>query len=68
MPREYIEMILSSNPVQRVCPLATIFGSSLPLRSRGVSKGISPNSPFSVFADTPLRELPPLLPAGSCFS
>ena len=26
MPRAYIEIILSSNPVQRVCRLATIFG------------------------------------------
>src|ERR1039458_1908446 len=27
MPRAYMEMILSSKPVHRVCPLATIFGS-----------------------------------------
>ena len=32
-------MILSSKPVKRVCPLATIFGSNVPLRSRGVSSG-----------------------------
>ncbi|GEM_PF-3405928 len=47
IPREYIEMILSSKPVKRVCPLPTIFGSKLPLRSRGVSREISPKSPFS---------------------
>ena len=68
MPREYIEMILSSNPVKRVWFLAIICGSKLPFRSRGVSRSISPKSPFSFFLLVPLRELPLLLPAGSCFS
>src|ERR1700683_1128099 len=45
MPRAYIEMILSSKPVKRVWPLPTIFGSNVPLRSRGVSSGSSPKSP-----------------------
>jgi hypothetical protein len=39
MPRAYIETILSSKPVNRVCPFPTIFGSNVPLRSRGVSSG-----------------------------
>jgi hypothetical protein len=29
IPRAYIEMIWSSKPVQRVCPLATILGSNV---------------------------------------
>src|ERR1700722_9774099 len=48
MPRAYIEMILSSKPVNRLCPSATILGSKLPCRSRGVSSSSSPKSPFSV--------------------
>ena len=58
IPRAYIETILSSKPVNRVCPLATIFGSKVPLRSRGVSNSISPKSPFRVLLVPPLRELP----------
>jgi len=58
IPRENIEMILSSQPVKRVCPLLTIFGSKLPLRSRGVSREISPKSPFRIFFVLPLRKFP----------
>ena len=68
IPRAYIEMILSSKPVQRVWPLATILGSNVALRSRGVSNSSSPKSPFRVFWLFPLRELPRWCPAGSCFS
>src|SRR5258705_8892684 len=46
MPRAYIEMILSSKPVQRVCPLATILGSNVALRSRGVSNSQFPKLTF----------------------
>jgi hypothetical protein len=35
------------------------------LRSRGVSSGISPKSPFRALVVLPLRELPLLLPAWS---
>ena len=58
MPRAYIEIILSSKPVQRVWRLAMILGSKVPLRSRGISSSNSPKSPFSVFWLFPLRELP----------
>src|SRR5882724_12954672 len=68
MPRAYIEMILSSKPVNRVCPLATILGSKLACRSRGVSSSSSPKSPFSALRPIPLRLLPLWCPAGSCFS
>src|SRR5215470_19951797 len=53
-------MILSSKPVQRVCPLATILGSNVTLRSRGFSNSNSPNSPVKVFWLFPLRVLPRL--------
>src|ERR1035437_3112569 len=68
MPRAYIEMILSSKPVNRLCPLATILGSKLPCRSRGVSSSSSPKSPFSTLQPLPLRLFPLCCPAGSCFS
>src|SRR5580704_12182514 len=68
MPRAYIEMILSSKPVNRLCPLATILGSKLPCRSRGVSSSSSPKSPFSTLRPLPLRLFPLCCPAGSCFS
>src|SRR5208283_5270741 len=68
MPRAYIDKILSSNPSKRVWCLPRICGSKLPLRSRGVSTTNSPNSPFTVLLVAPLRELPLLCPAGSCFS
>ena len=68
MPRAYIDRILSSNPSKRVWCLLRICGSKLPLRSRGVSTTISPNSPFTVLLVAPFRELPLLCPAGSCFS
>ena len=58
MPRAYIDKILSSNPVQRVWFFATISGSNVAFRSRGVSSSISPKSPFSVFFVFPLREFP----------
>jgi hypothetical protein len=35
MPRAYKAMIRSLNPSRRVCPLRTIFGSKVPLRSPG---------------------------------
>src|ERR1700733_11087208 len=68
MPRAYIEMILSSKPVNRLCPLATILGSKLPCRSRGVSSSSSSKSPFSTLRPLPLRLFPLCCPAGSCFS
>src|SRR6201987_4373670 len=68
MPRAYIEMILSSKPVNRLCPLATILGSKLPCRSRGVSSSSSPKSPFSTLRPLPFRLFPLCCPAGSCFS
>ena len=68
IPRAYIEMILSSKPAQCVWPLATILGSNVALRSRGVSNSSSPNSPFNVLGLFPLRVLPRWWPAGSCFS
>src|ERR1700739_3192727 len=68
MPRAYIEMILSSKPVNRLCPLATILGSKLPCRSRGVPSSSSPKSPFSTLRPLPFRLFPLCCPAGSCFS
>jgi hypothetical protein len=63
MRRAYIDTILSSKPVNRVCPRDTIMGSNVRFRSRGVSSAISPKSPFSALVVMPLRELPLLLPA-----
>src|SRR3954464_8179072 len=63
IPRAYMDRIFSSNPVNRVCPLATIFGSNVPFRSRGVSSSNSPQSPFNFLQVFPFRELPLLCPA-----
>src|SRR5260370_1635247 len=61
-------MIRSSNPSSLVCPLATICGWKLPLRSRGTAISIAPSSPITVLLEYPLRLLPPPRPAGSPFS
>ena len=68
IPRAYNERILSSKPSKRVCPFGIICGAKVALRSRGTAMGNSPKSPFNVFFDFPLRELPEFLPVGSCFS
>jgi len=64
MTRAYSEWILSSNPVQRVRCLATICGSKLPSRSRGMSMVSSPNSPLRVFLLLSMRVLPLVLATG----
>src|SRR5215469_15041504 len=63
MPRAYIEIILSSKPVQRVCRFPTILGSNVAWRSRGVSNSNSPNSPFSVFSAFPVAWIALMVPA-----
>jgi hypothetical protein len=49
---------LSSKTVQRVWPLATILGSNVALRSRGVSNSSSPKSPFEVLGLFQFRVYP----------
>src|SRR6266481_6347458 len=61
-------MIRSSKPSSLVCPLATICGSKLPLRSRGIASSIAPSSPSTVLLEWPLRLLPLPRPARSPFS
>src|SRR6266496_557038 len=61
-------MIFSSNPSKCVWCFLTSCGSKLPLRSRGTSIGISPDSVLSVFSLVPLRELPDPRPDTACFS
>src|SRR5712691_3137474 len=61
-------MIRSSKPSSLVCPLATICGSKLPLRSRGIASSIAPSSPSTVLLEWPLRLFPLPRPAGSPFS
>jgi outer membrane protein assembly factor BamB len=54
-------------PVSRRCLLATIFGSKLDARSRGTDSSTGPASVSTVLPRCPLREFPPLRPAGSFF-
>src|SRR6266853_359677 len=61
-------MIRSSKPSSLVCPLATICGSKLPLRSRGIASSIAPSSTSTVLLEWPLRLLPLPRPARSPFS
>src|SRR5216684_3525661 len=61
-------MIRSSKPSSLVCPLATICGSKLPLRSRGIASSIAPSSPSTVLLEWPLRLLSLPRPARSPFS
>src|SRR5450830_289167 len=61
-------MIFSSKPSKWVWCFLTSCGWKLPLRSRGTSIGISPDSVLSVLSLVPFRELPEPWPAGSCFS
>jgi hypothetical protein len=46
-------------------PFGTIFGSNVPLRSRGTSMVTGPCVVEIVFVELPLRELPEPTPAGS---
>ena len=57
MPRAYIAMILSSNPVKRRSCLGIKIGSKLPSRSRGNSTRTAPRSVSTVFPLAPLRSL-----------
>ena len=59
---------MSSTPPRRRCRLATIFGSNVLSRSRGMSISTGPTSVITVLARCPLREFPPSRPAGSCFA
>src|SRR5262245_9476613 len=59
---------MPSTPVSRRCRLATSFGSNEESRSRGTEISTGPVSVSTVLARWPLRELPPLRPAGSFFS
>jgi hypothetical protein len=68
IPRAYKAMIRSLKPVSRVCPLRTICGSNVPLRSRGTATFTAPISVSSVLPVVPLRLFPLPRPAGSCFS
>ena len=68
MPRAYSAMIRSLNPASRVCPLRTIRGSKLPLRSRGTARSTAPISVSTVLGVLPLRLFPDPRPAGSCLS
>src|SRR5438067_618552 len=54
-------------PVSRRCLLATIFGSKLESRSRGMLSSTGPASVSTVLPRCPLREFLPLRPAGSFF-
>jgi hypothetical protein len=54
------------HPESRRCRLATILGSKLPSRSRGTVISTGPASVSTVLARLPLREFPPVRPAGSC--
>ena len=60
-------MSLTARPARR-SPFGTSRGSKLPLRSRGVTRSMSPTSVPSRFGVNPLRELPEPCPARSCFS
>lgn len=55
-------------PGQPALRLATIRGSNDPSRSRGTEISTGPVSVSAVLDRRPLRELPPLRPAGSCLS
>ncbi|MNJ66363.1 hypothetical protein D3C77_624340 [compost metagenome] len=55
MPRAYIAMILSSNPVKRRSCLGIRIGAKLPSRSRGMSRRTGPASVSTVLALLPLR-------------
>ncbi|GGQ73479.1 hypothetical protein GCM10010166_49420 [Couchioplanes caeruleus subsp. azureus] len=59
---------MSSTPVSRRCRFLTICGSNEASRSRGTVTSTGPTSVSTVLARAPLREFPPSLPAGSCFS
>ena len=61
------EMTIESTPFSRRCRFLTVAGSKLLSRSRGTSMSTGPTSVITVFDRVPLRELPPLRPAESCF-
>jgi hypothetical protein len=58
IPLAYNEMTLLVNPSRRRCPLRTVCGSNVELRSRGTSNATLPISVVTVFGDVPLRLLP----------
>jgi hypothetical protein len=58
IPRPYNAMIFSLKPSSRVWPLRTIFGSKLPLGSRGTARPTAPTSVSGVFGVLPLRLFP----------
>jgi len=68
IPPAYSEMIMSSRPPARRCPLGTSRGSNDELRSRGTANGTSPTSVPNVLGVDPLREFGLPRPAGSPFS
>ncbi|CAB3928700.1 hypothetical protein LMG26858_06311 [Achromobacter anxifer] len=57
IPRAYIAMILSSNPVKRRSCLGIRIGAKLPSRSRGISTCSGPSSVSTVLRLLPLRWL-----------
>jgi hypothetical protein len=68
IPPAHKEMIMSSRPPARRCPLGTSLGSNVDWRSLGTARGTSPTSVDNVFGVDPLREFGLPRPAGSPFS
>jgi len=67
-PRAVSDSTIWPMPSRRRCRLRTMAGSNVPSRPRGTSISTGPISLSAVLARVPLRELPPLRPAGSCLS